>query len=193
MSKHTINIVNNITPNSKQLCIYIYIYTHTAWTAVLVGNRKPGVPLNDWLDYMHALAYSFIQAGTSKQRKKGLSVKQRREYLSVIGKQISDGEEQAILRAAPAFGENNLPRGTYDLNDLRSVVAQNISTICKSHFKYCKRIRDYVTHTYQDIHHRELPDHMRPGYSIEKKTKSRNHQVQDPIRCLLIIKQLRKR
>ena len=68
------------------------ISRHTAWTAVLIGNRAPGVPLNDWLDYMHALAYSFIQAGTSKQRKKGLSVKQRGEYLSVIGKQISDGE-----------------------------------------------------------------------------------------------------
>ena len=49
------------------------ISRHTTWTAVLIGNRAPGAPLNDWLDNMRAIAHSFTQAGNLKQRKQGLN------------------------------------------------------------------------------------------------------------------------
>ena len=153
------------------------ISRHTAWTNVLIGNRAPGMAIYDWLNHMDAVAQTFIDAGDAAQTAAGLNSSEKKEFLTIIGKQISDYEDTILLKVDPAsFGQNKLVTGDYDLNDLKSVVAQNIQQIDKHKFKYCSRIREYVEHTYREVHGRQLPDHMldKPVKAKKQKTDQLN-------------------
>ena len=144
----------------------------TAWTDVLLGNRAPGDTLYDWLNHMGAVAQTFIDAGDAAQTAAGLNVSEKKQFLTIIGKQISDYEDTILLKVAPQFGQNKLVTGDYDLDSLKSVVAQNVQQIAKHKFKYCSRIREYIEHTYRTVHRRELPDHMQEEKIKSKKQKT---------------------
>ena len=118
---------------------------------------------------MDAIARIYVDAGDADQIQNGLSNSEKKEMLTVIGKQVSDYEDTIISKVAPQFGQNKLSTGDYDLDELKMVVAHNIKQIDKHKFRYCARIREYVEHTYTIVHRRSLPDHMLPDHQGDKK------------------------
>jgi len=125
---------------------------------------------------MDAIARIYVDAGDANQIKDGLNSSEKKELLTVIGKQISDHEDTVISKVAPQFGQNKLSQGDYDLDELKMVVAHNAKQIDKHKFRYCARIREYVEHTYTIVHKRSLPDHMRVEHQGDKK-KSKTDQL----------------
>ena len=51
----------------------------------------------------------------------GLSHGKEKQFLAIIGKQISDHEETVILKVDPQFGQNRLSSGDYSLDNLKKV------------------------------------------------------------------------
>jgi len=121
---------------------------------------------------MDATAQTYIDAGDATQIRDGLSQSEDKQFLTIIGKQISDHKDTVILKAYPQFGQNRLASGDYKLDDLKKVVAQNVNQINKHKFKYCSRIRECVEHTHDTVHKRPLPDHMRQQEVNNKKQKT---------------------
>ena len=120
---------------------------------------------------MDAIAQIYIDAGDATQIRNGLSQSEDKQFLTIIGKQISYHEDTVILKVDPQFGQNRLASGDNKLDDLKKVVAQNVNQINKHKFKYCSRIREYVEHTHATAHKRPLPDHMRQPEVNNKKQK----------------------
>ena len=62
-------------------------------------------------------AQTYIDAGDATQIRNGLSHSEEKQFLTIIGKQISDHEDTVILKVDPQFGQNRLASGDYNLNN----------------------------------------------------------------------------